>query len=529
MARNLIVFSDGTGNSGGKTRGTNVWRLYNLVDIHSTYPEQRTFYEDGVGTEEFKLLRTLGGAFGWGLSRNLRRLYTFLVKNYDAYQPEDNRIYLFGFSRGAFTVRALAGMLAKCGLWDRDEYFRCSAPQRVVNRILWAYREARTATGEGTTRLARLRNDGFTLHQVRIKFIGVWDTVDAVGVPMDELRVVLDRLLLWLPVQAWRVRLYGFHDRKLSDIVEHARQALAIDDERRTFHPNVWEPRDGVIEQVWFAGAHSNVGGSYPKDGMAGVTLDWMMGELERALPQDERLRWVPQAREEVMRRANAYDYHYDPRSGPGAYYRYSPRRLVWFYTGEDDFYQRLARRLAGRRPDYPQQEFPVKIHISVWRRVVRASQEYAPRFIPAGAVWVGSWHSKAYAADDLTCLPALPEATNECIKKLVLARQVAYLVLSFASLVGLGLGFLATPEHGRTVPLADYLLPRMAHKLSQNAATYPELAMPIVLTAALGGITSLLLGKRIATLAFCAWQQVIGDFRARCPETFRRSLQRPE
>ena len=83
MARNLIVFSDGTGNRGGKTRGTNVWRLYNLVDRHTTDPEQRTIYDDGVGTESFKPLKILGGAFGWGLSRNIRRLYTFLVKNYN--------------------------------------------------------------------------------------------------------------------------------------------------------------------------------------------------------------------------------------------------------------------------------------------------------------------------------------------------------------------------------------------------------------------------------------------------------------
>jgi len=111
MSRKLILCSDGTGNSGGKLRGTNVWRFYKALDNNPKY-QQISFYQDGVGAQDFKLLRMLGGAFGYGLSANIREMYTFLVENY---QPGDN-IYLLGFSRGAFTVRAFAYMLTVCGV-----------------------------------------------------------------------------------------------------------------------------------------------------------------------------------------------------------------------------------------------------------------------------------------------------------------------------------------------------------------------------------------------------------------------------
>src|SRR5919106_2531604 len=105
MGKNIILCSDGTGNSGGKGRGTNVWRLYKALDV-SDPSTQIAFYDDGVGSEDFRLFRIMGVAFGWGLARNVRQLYTFLVRHY---HPGDD-IFLFGFSRGAFTVRSLAGM-----------------------------------------------------------------------------------------------------------------------------------------------------------------------------------------------------------------------------------------------------------------------------------------------------------------------------------------------------------------------------------------------------------------------------------
>jgi uncharacterized protein (DUF2235 family) len=119
MSKNIIICSDGTGNTAIKNRGTNVFKLFEAVDLNghrtdANLTPQIALYDDGVGTQNFLLLKLLGGAFGWGLKRNVLKLYTGLVRIYD---PGD-RIYLFGFSRGAFTVCTLAGLIAKCGILD---------------------------------------------------------------------------------------------------------------------------------------------------------------------------------------------------------------------------------------------------------------------------------------------------------------------------------------------------------------------------------------------------------------------------
>ena len=111
--KNIVICSDGTWNSAYKRRGTNVFKLFEAVD--TSEDGQVAFYDDGVGTEKLKVLQLLGGAFGLGLARNVRQLYTHLVR---VYNPDD-RIYLFGFSRGAFTVRTLADMIYRCGIVDR--------------------------------------------------------------------------------------------------------------------------------------------------------------------------------------------------------------------------------------------------------------------------------------------------------------------------------------------------------------------------------------------------------------------------
>jgi uncharacterized protein (DUF2235 family) len=133
VAKNIIICSDGTGNTAIKDRGTNVFKLYEAIDLngHRTDPTlapQVALYDDGVGTETFLPLKLLGGAFGWGMKRNVLKLYTGLVRIYD---PGD-RIYLFGFSRGAFTVRTLAGLIAKCGILDWNELNTTDAMRAAV-------------------------------------------------------------------------------------------------------------------------------------------------------------------------------------------------------------------------------------------------------------------------------------------------------------------------------------------------------------------------------------------------------------
>src|SRR3984893_4171630 len=139
MPKNIIICSDGTGNTAIKNRGTNVFKMFEAIDLngHRTNPAldpQVVFYDDGVGTETFLPLKLLGGAFGFGLAKNVRNLYMDLVRGYDPGDatPPADRIYLFGFSRGAFTVRTLAGLISKCGILDRHQLRSTDALRSAV-------------------------------------------------------------------------------------------------------------------------------------------------------------------------------------------------------------------------------------------------------------------------------------------------------------------------------------------------------------------------------------------------------------
>lgn len=363
--KNIVICSDGTGNSAIKDRGTNVFKIFEAVDIYghwddTTLRPQVAVYDDGVGTEGFKPLRILGGAFGWGLGRNIRQLYTELAR---VYEPGDS-IYLFGFSRGAFTVRSLAGFIGTCGIIDRAKLGDGDI-RALVDEAYRTYRTTYRSGGNGTT--ARQQADSFRLEhsvvhelhapagRVKIRFIGVWDTVDAVGLPIDELSVILNGIFR-----------FKFPDYVLGDHIQRACHALSIDDERRTFHPLMWDEsaerhEEGKerIEQVWFPGVHSNVGGGYPKQGMSLVSLFWMMNKAEEA-----ELRFVDCDRHLVLDHQNPFDKLYDSRSGFGVYYRYLPRDIA---------------KMCDRHGTLP------KIHLSAMERVIQGTGGYAPGNIPAG------------------------------------------------------------------------------------------------------------------------------------------------
>jgi uncharacterized protein (DUF2235 family) len=114
MPERIVALSDGTGNSSAKVWRTNVWRTFEFLDL--TSPEQAAMYDDGVGTSAFLPLALLGGAFGWGLKRNVIDLYKFVCRNYDRDLARPSKIYAFGFSRGAFTVRVLIAFILHQGL-----------------------------------------------------------------------------------------------------------------------------------------------------------------------------------------------------------------------------------------------------------------------------------------------------------------------------------------------------------------------------------------------------------------------------
>lgn len=274
VGKNIILCSDGTGNKGGYGADTNVFKLYNAVDIHNA-KTQITFYDDGVGTSTNKYIRAVTGAFGLGFGRNIRDFYAFLARNYD---PGDD-IYLFGFSRGAATVRAFAGMIQECGLLDVDEKF-CKSPnedeklefdekkfQALVNKAFKAYEKIGTDLSkaiEFKTKYAVKDPESAPDGELKIKMIGVWDTVSALGFPQDWSWFV-NWIFYAVEKLSDLIFPHSFYNYQLNKNVENVHHAIAVDDERKTFHPKVWNEtrtdRPKNIEQVWFAGVHSNVGG----------------------------------------------------------------------------------------------------------------------------------------------------------------------------------------------------------------------------------------------------------------------------
>ncbi|HEX2225969.1 MAG TPA: DUF2235 domain-containing protein [Candidatus Binatia bacterium] len=360
MSKNIVICSDGTGNSDIKGRGTNVFKIFEAIDLngHRTDPKlvpQVAFYDDGVGTENFKPLKTFTGATGFGLSRNVRQLYKELVRVYD---PGD-RIFLFGFSRGAFTVRTLADFICKCGILDITKLSTVAALESTVRKAYRVYRRcyrteiAKFVLGDPdpSESAAEFKNTYCLKFEVRIAFIGVWDTVDAVGLPFH----IGDFLNLFYR--------FKFPDYHLSPLVDRACHALAIDDERHSFHPLLWKELAGDdkrIEQVWFAGAHSNVGGGYPKQGMSLVALEWMMQKARAA-----GLRILDSDGVVYRAHANVDDKLYDPRAGLGIFYRWKPRDIA---------------AICAENNVKP------AIHLSVLERIAHGTEDYVPGNLPPNA-----------------------------------------------------------------------------------------------------------------------------------------------
>lgn len=362
MPKNIVICADGTGNTTIKGRGTNVFKLYEAVDqnghrFDTRAVQQVAIYHDGVGTESLKWLRIFGGVFGWGLSRNVKQLYGELARVYD----KDDRIFLFGFSRGAFTVRTLAGLVTSCGIVDPTRYSTNRAFWRAVRRAYSVYRRkyqtalsrllrGRVAIDEKELRSLSVGIEAFAdPDRSIIHFIGVWDTVDAVGSPFGFADVINST-----------VYRFKFPDTMLSSEVGHACQALALDEPRQSFRPVLWceRPDDaGRIEQVWFAGSHSNVGGGYPRQGMSLVALDWMMRKAE-----EHGLRFLPQHRGLYRNGTDVHDKLYDPRAGLGVFYRWKPRN---------------AAELCRKNDVVP------KVHRTVFQRIARNTGGYAPGSVP--------------------------------------------------------------------------------------------------------------------------------------------------
>ena len=450
MSKNIILLSDGTGNSSAKRNKTNVWRLYDALDLHRK--DQIAFYDDGVGSQEFLPFKIAGGAFGWGLKRNVRELYKFLCRNYEA----GDRIYLFGFSRGAFTVRMLAGMIDFCGVYTgstdeqhldqvtRDNYnaFRSHFKKGLLTRAV------RTFIGKSDPVKAR--------HAPDIDFIGVWDTVDAYGMPIDELAIIWDYLIY--PIY--------FPDHKLSSNVKKACHALSMDDERHTFHPVLWDEKEESdptrIEQLWFPGVHSDVGGGYSRYALALVALDWMIAKSEARKPDigSPGLHFIQQRREEFIKHSDWHGPQHDSRAMAGAYYRYKPRNIEKLCNDKkNDVYI--------KRP---------KIHRSVMERIAGNVTPYAPTGLPEHYDVVGTRGPIPVfeTSDD----SAQRKAALKPVQKVITFRRWLYFVLLLTSLAYVATPFLfvcfKAGQCTATGRLLDPLLARVMGML-------PDFAAPLI------------------------------------------------
>jgi len=268
--RNLVVCCDGTWNTPtemdhGLPSPTNVVKLYNALLRDDT---QLAYYHPGVGTGKSWWNHIAGGSTGEGLDQNIMSAYRWLAGQY----VPDDHIFLFGFSRGAYTVRSLGGLITKCGLIDLSVVH--DDPDELwkrVREVFAAYRKGIEFANRKGYAFHNVQSGQPTKETTRIHFIGVWDTVGALGIP-DDLA------LLGLFDNADR---YRFHDTALSRMVSYARHAVALDEKRASFAPTLWSTVDATTDtrQIWFPGVHGDVGGGYLETGLSDGALDWMMTE----------------------------------------------------------------------------------------------------------------------------------------------------------------------------------------------------------------------------------------------------------
>jgi uncharacterized protein (DUF2235 family) len=283
MPKKLVLCCDGTWNvpdeiHGGVGAPTNVAKLA-LAVATTADSGQLLFYEPGVGTTPDE--RLLGGAFGYGLSANVRNCYRFLT---DSYAPGDE-IFLFGFSRGAYTARSVAGLVRNCGILRTEHSDQVDAA--------FAFYRDRTSQTHPDALASQIFRKMYSWDQEEIPFIihfiGVWDTVGALGIP-DGLpgSEQVSRIF-----PGWE-QLWGFHDTQLSRYVRHAAHALAIDEQRAAFAPTLWtqDPQaDQELAQVWFSGVHSEIGGGAKDTALSDIALLWMIDRARAA-----GLRFDPQS-----------------------------------------------------------------------------------------------------------------------------------------------------------------------------------------------------------------------------------------
>jgi uncharacterized protein (DUF2235 family) len=374
MSKNIVICCDGTGNEFGDAN-SNVVKLYSTLVIDKN---QVGYYHPGVGTitEHGPIARhwsrIKGLAFGAGLLSNVGDAYRYLMATYN----DGDKVFLFGFSRGAYTARVLGGMLHMFGLLSPGN-------EGLIPYILRIFaKKSRDAKGNSANLgLAAKFKEAFS-RCCPLHFVGVWDTVDSVG-------------WIWNPV------VLPFAGQNPSIAI--GRQALAIDERRSFYEPRLWGPpvptimngKMQDIKQVWFSGAHSDVGGSYPEaeSAPAEVSLDWMLGEAVNA--------GLAVRNEKVMRERRRL------REGRFAKLHESLHAWWWLMEAVPRLDDREHKGIGGwRLPDFGRHRtIPENsvIHDSVFARMTWKS-EYRPTNLPKNFVreissgWIGSLRSRVAA-----------------------------------------------------------------------------------------------------------------------------------
>lgn len=261
---NIVICSDGTWNRPEedleKDFPTNVLKLSRAIKPSANNVKQHVFYDWGLGSYHNA---ASAGATGSGIHKNIMDGYRYIVQNY----TKNDDIYLFGFSRGAYTARAISGLINNCGILKREN-------AQLIIKAWKIYKNTSKKNHPNGASAVQFRKD-YCHASRKVHFIGVWDTVGALGIPFSMMGL-FDRT-------------DEFYDTKMGPNITYARHALSIDEQRKDFEPTIWQPRNEVdLKQVWFSGVHTDVGGSYPPDKRTGfrssdTPLKWMLDEANKA------------------------------------------------------------------------------------------------------------------------------------------------------------------------------------------------------------------------------------------------------
>jgi uncharacterized protein (DUF2235 family) len=264
--KRLAIFLDGTFNT--LNNNTNVWRLRSLT---AETADQRVYYSQGVGTVRGEVVR--GGVAGYGIDDEIIEAYTWLIQNFD----EGDEIFIFGFSRGAYTARSLSGLISKCGILKLGAPL--SIEQLYARYRVYVAPTIRSLLAKPLPADASIEERWLTKYSrpTKIRFVGVWDTVGSMGIPRGSAEA--------------KVHKYRFLDTHLRLDNEYAFHALALDEHREDFEATFWtrtvktgevgapERPIANVEQRWFVGCHANVGGGYASDPLSQRPLVWLMGK----------------------------------------------------------------------------------------------------------------------------------------------------------------------------------------------------------------------------------------------------------